>query len=62
MAYTLMENVDTIALRNMMLGPDAEDRKRPEQAIMEARKRVDGVMDRMDAVPAWCAKCAPAPT
>ena len=52
MAHTLLENVDTIAIasRNMILNADAEDRKRQEQSIMDARKHVDTVMDRMEIV------------
>ncbi|HEU4372839.1 MAG TPA: MCP four helix bundle domain-containing protein, partial [Telluria sp.] len=52
MAHTLLENVDTIAiaLRNMMLDADEADRKRQLQVIVDARKRVDTIMEQLDSV------------
>jgi methyl-accepting chemotaxis protein len=51
MAHTLLESVDTVAIasRNMVLNADANARKREEQAIMDARKHDDSVMERIDA-------------
>ncbi|WLI91353.1 methyl-accepting chemotaxis protein [Massilia sp. R2A-15] len=52
MAHTLLENVDAIAiaLRNMMLNPNEDDRKGQLETIMAARRKVDDIMARMDKV------------
>jgi methyl-accepting chemotaxis protein len=52
MANTLLQKVDTIslALRNMLLSATGDDRRREAQAVMDTRKEVDTVMDRMATV------------
>jgi methyl-accepting chemotaxis protein len=49
-AHALLEYVDAIAiaLRNMMLIANEDDRKRQEQVIMDAGKTVDALMERME--------------
>lgn len=50
MANTLLQKVDTIslALRNMLLSATGDDRKREVQVIMDTRKDVAAMMDRMN--------------
>jgi methyl-accepting chemotaxis protein len=52
MARSLLEKVNTIdlALRNMLLSTNGDDRKREARAVVDTRKAVDTEMARMDAV------------
>ena len=52
MAHELLEHVDAvaIALRNMMLNTNDDDRKAQLASIMAARKSVDSVMEEFDRV------------
>jgi methyl-accepting chemotaxis protein len=52
MSHAMLEHVDAIAIamRNMMLNADADDRKRQVQAVMESRKKVNALTASMDAV------------
>jgi methyl-accepting chemotaxis protein len=52
MANTLVEKVDTIslALRNMLLSANGDDRKREVKAILETRKEVGAVIEQMAGV------------
>jgi methyl-accepting chemotaxis protein len=52
MASTLLGKVDSIslALRNMLLSTNGDDRKREAKAIVDIRKEVDAVIERMGNV------------
>jgi methyl-accepting chemotaxis protein len=52
MAHTLLEKVDGIdlALRNMLLSTNGDDRRREARAVMDTRKAVDAEVVRMNAV------------
>ncbi len=52
MAHTLLEKVDGIdlALRNMLLSTNGDDRRREARAVMDTRKAADTEVVRMNAV------------